>query len=79
MPAREAIAVPQHPAYCGVRQKNWLYVQWSDNSGTELYDYAHDPLELHNLSGKAAYATKEAQLRADTMNLCSPVPPGFTW
>jgi len=75
----EAIAIPQHPAYCGVRQRNWLYVQWSDNQGTEMYDYAHDPLELHNLSGKPAYAAKENQLRTDTMNLCSPVPPGFTW
>ena len=75
----EAIEVPEHPAYCGVRQKKWLYVQWSDNQGTELYDYTHDPLELNNLAGRPDYEVKEADLRARAMRLCDPTPPGFSW
>jgi arylsulfatase A-like enzyme len=75
----EGIAVKGRPAYCGLRLRNWLYVEWSDDQGTELYDYVHDPYELRNLAGKSAYADKEAQMRERTIELCSPTPPGFTW
>jgi N-acetylglucosamine-6-sulfatase len=73
----EAISVPVHPAYCGVRLRNWLYVKWSGGAGTEMYDYGHDPYETSNLAGKPAYDDKEAELRALTEQLCSPTPPGY--
>ena len=73
----EAIRVPSHPAYCGVRLRNWLYVDWSGNAGTEMYDYVHDPLETSNLAGKRTYSDKEAELSALTEQLCSPTPPGY--
>lgn len=75
----EAIGVPGQPAYCGLRLKNWLYVHWSGDAGTELYDYKHDPLELTNLSGRPAYADKETAMRDRAVELCSPTPPGFSW
>ena len=75
----EAIAIPGQPAYCGLRLKNWLYVHWSGDAGTELYDYVHDPLELRNLSGRPAYAEKEQEMHDRSVELCSPTPPGFSW
>lgn len=75
----EAIAIPGQPAYCGLRLKNWLYVHWSGDAGVELYDYSHDPLELKNLAGRAAYADKEQEMENSTRELCSPTPPGFSW
>lgn len=75
----EAIEVPGQPAYCGLRQKNWLYVHWSGTAGSELYDYVHDPFELTNLSGRPAYAAKETAMRDRSVELCSPTPPGFSW
>jgi hypothetical protein len=59
--------------------RNWLYVEWSDDLGVELYDYAHDPFELENVAGQPGYADKEASMRQRTVELCSPTPPGFTW
>jgi N-acetylglucosamine-6-sulfatase len=44
----------------GVR---WKYVERSTGK-TELYDLAADPAELRNVSGRAAYAQVETQLRA---------------
>lgn len=75
----EAIGIPGQPAYCGLRLKNWLYVHWSGDAGTELYDYKHDPLELNNLSGRPAYAEKETAMHDRAVELCSPTPPGFSW
>jgi hypothetical protein len=46
---------------------------------TELYDYRADPLEHHNLAGDPAEANVESQMRADAMQQCSPVPPGYSW
>lgn len=73
----EAIAIPGQPAYCGVRQRNWLYVDWSGDAGLEMYNYVDDPLELNNLAGQPEYAAKEAELRGLMTTLCSPVPPGY--
>ena len=75
----EANASIERPAYCGVRLKNWMYVEYSQDAGSELYDYVHDPLELHNLTHNPDAAAKKAEMRALAMDLCSPTPPGFTW
>jgi arylsulfatase A-like enzyme len=75
----EANASNERPAYCGVRLKNWMYVEYSDNAGSELYNYRHDPLELSNITDDPAVAAKKAKLRSLAVTLCSPTPPGFNW
>jgi len=75
----EAIAAAGRPAYCGWRSKRWLFVEWSNNKGRELYDYQNDPYELHNLARDRDYWNRVAKLRHKTVQACSPVPPGFTW
>lgn len=66
------------PPYCGWRTKDWMYVHYSDGS-EELYDYRTDPGEMHNLAGMTATAGIQAQLRAQAVQACRPVPPGFHW
>lgn len=75
----EAMSNVDHPPYCGVRLKNWMYVEYADDAGSELYDYVHDPFELHNLTNDPGAAAKKAEMRSLAQTLCSPVPPGFTW
>jgi arylsulfatase A-like enzyme len=75
----EAVAASGRPGYCGWRSKRWLFVEWSNNKGRELYDYRSDPYELHNLAREPAYWNQVLKLRHRTMQACSPVPPGFTW
>ncbi len=75
----EAMKTSKRPAYCGLRTKRWLYVQYSHNNGTELYDYKIDPLELSNLADQDAYRPLIKQFRATTKTLCTPKPPGFSW
>jgi arylsulfatase A-like enzyme len=73
----EGIENPRQPAYCGVRLRNWLYVDWSGDAGKEMYNYVHDPLELSNLAGQPEHSAKEAELRNLMTTLCSPLPPGY--
>jgi arylsulfatase A-like enzyme len=68
----------QRPAYCGWRTATHMYVRYADGV-TELYDYRTDPLEHHNLAGDPAAANVESQMRANAMQQCSPVPPGYSW
>ncbi|MFZ0324244.1 MAG: sulfatase [Actinomycetes bacterium] len=75
----EAVNTVDHPAYCGIRTQNWLYVRYSGTQGVELYDYAKDPLELHNLAYLPQYLAKREELRVATHRACSPVPPRFAW
>jgi arylsulfatase A-like enzyme len=67
------------PAYCGFRTRRWLFVEWSDDRGRELYHYPTDPGELHNLAGQRGYRDQLRRLRGRAMMSCDPVPPGFTW
>jgi hypothetical protein len=73
----EGIGGVGYPGWCGVRQRNWLYVDWSGDGGIEMYDYVHDPYEVNNLAGDASFATKRAELASLTAKLCSPLPPGY--
>ena len=75
----EQIEFSGHPAYCGYRNRNYLYVDYSAGAGEELYDYTVDPYELTNVASDPAYAATVAQLRARAVALCSPTPPGFSW
>ncbi|MFZ0324908.1 MAG: sulfatase-like hydrolase/transferase, partial [Actinomycetes bacterium] len=72
-------ALELHPGYCGYRTARWMYVEWSDNKGRELYDYRTDPDEMNSLTGDPQWADQAAQMRALAKTACSPVPPGFTW
>jgi arylsulfatase A-like enzyme len=47
----------------GVRTIDREYVRW-ENGKEEVYDLARDPLELHDLAGRAAYARPLRQLYA---------------
>jgi arylsulfatase A-like enzyme len=68
-----------HPAYCGIRTKRYVYIEYSDNTGRELFDYKRDPNELVNVASDDAYSAVRASLRAQTREGCAPVPPGFSW
>ena len=74
----EQTTLNDHPAYCGYRNKNYLYVHYTGDS-EELYDYTVDPDELRNKADNANYATILADLKAKTINQCVPTPPGFSW
>lgn len=67
------------PGYCGWRTERWLFVEYSRGRGRELYDYASDPFELHNLAHRPAYRETVAKLRARAMAACQPTSPGFRW
>lgn len=71
-------SLPDHPAYCGYRTRDWLYVQYATGE-QELYSYEADPHELQNLAGRARYSSRLASLRAQAQAACSPVPPEFAW
>lgn len=75
----EAIADDQHPAYCGYRTARYMFAQYSEGAGTELYDYLKDPYELVNRATRSTYAVRLERFRARAVSLCSPVPPGFVW
>ena len=66
------------PAYCGVRNANYMYAQYATGE-EELYDLTADPNELTNVAGDPDYAAVLTQLRNQTHQLCDPTPPGFTW
>jgi arylsulfatase A-like enzyme len=68
-----------HPGYCGVRTQRYMFVEYDDDLGSELYDYQVDPAELTNLTDDPSYQDVRAQLRALAQQLCTPVPPGFNW
>jgi iduronate 2-sulfatase len=63
-----------HPAYTqlqrgdipglSVRTVRWRYTEWNyEKLGTELYDEANDPQELHNLAYDLKYATVKKELK----------------
>jgi N-acetylglucosamine-6-sulfatase len=66
------------PTYCGVREKDWMYVRYADGS-EELYDEVSDPGERFNLAAEAAFAPERDRLRGKAMSLCEPPPPGYSW
>ena len=41
----------------------WKLIRYPERAYTQLFDLEKDPLELNNLSGKAAYQNKEEQLK----------------
>jgi arylsulfatase A-like enzyme len=66
----------EHPAYCGWRTGRYLFVHYA-NGREELYDYAHDPWELHDRRGTRPELQR--RLRRHARAACQPVPPGFGW
>lgn len=61
--------VPQPNHIQCIIEKGWKYARYFDPSGVaaseyELYDLVNDPTEIKNLTGNAAYAQKETELRA---------------
>ncbi|MDQ1603486.1 MAG: hypothetical protein QOE01_1331 [Actinomycetota bacterium] len=76
----EAEQTPGHrrPSYCGWRTRRWMYVRYSSGE-QELYDYATDPYELHNLAHLPAYRPRVARFVALDKAHCYPTPPSFHW
>jgi N-acetylglucosamine-6-sulfatase len=75
----EAMAASDHPAYCGVRTADHLFVNYDGRGRVELYDYRSDPLELTNLVNMRSYRTERKLLQSTAERLCTPTPPGFSW
>ena len=72
-------AAKRRPAYCGYRTARYLYVEYTQAKGRELYDYSVDPNELHNKVDRDAYARVVERMRGKALVACSPTPYGFTW
>jgi arylsulfatase A-like enzyme len=71
-----------HPAYCGYRTAQWMYVQWDAAPipyGEELYHYPSDPGEMDNLAADPRYQAQLERMRASAIAKCSPAPFGFDW
>ncbi|HEY7400538.1 MAG TPA: sulfatase [Actinomycetota bacterium] len=69
--------VQSAPTLCAAHTRRWVFVEY-ETGETELYDLRHDPLQLRNVSGKAAYAHRQELMVAKIHKLCSPPPPGLT-
>ena len=67
----------QVPAYCAVRNQQYLYVEYQTGE-QELYDLTADPFELTNLASDPTQATTLSTLHGRMVQLCSPPPPGFS-
>jgi arylsulfatase A-like enzyme len=74
----ESGPVTAHPAYCGWREKQYLYVRWGTGE-EEAYDYATDPFEEVNLAYRDADRALTKRLRAAARKACVPVAPTFAW
>lgn len=82
--ARDGVAFGQlsrdgHPAYCGWRTADHLYVKYSGSTDREFYDYVADPEELTNVVDVYAYAALVSEHHDQAVAHCSPTPPGFRW
>ena len=59
-----------------IRTERWRYTEWNESrDGTELYDHATDPHELHNLARDPAHAATLRDLRARLVPLARGTPP----
>jgi len=73
----------QVPDFCGVRDHNWMYAQYSDGE-EELYDLnpaspTYDPYQLQNQASNPAFSATLNAERAKAHTLCDPPPPGWVW
>jgi N-acetylglucosamine-6-sulfatase len=66
------------PSYCAVRTTRYKYVRYATGE-EELYDLQTDPFELQSRHADPAMASVLEELRADTVAMCSPPPPGYTF
>jgi arylsulfatase A-like enzyme len=64
------------PTYCGVRTLDLMYTRYVDGE-EELYDERNDPLESINVA--ATEPAKLQKMKDLARQLCSPVPPGYSW
>jgi arylsulfatase A-like enzyme len=66
------------PTYCGIRTADYMYAQYATGE-EELYDLSVDPNQNTNVASDPAYQATLVVARAETHQLCDPLPPGFTW
>jgi N-acetylglucosamine-6-sulfatase len=87
--ARDGFVIEHHavrdqvPDFCGVRDHNWMYAQYSDGE-EELYDLnpssqTYDPYQLQNQASNGAFSSALNTMRAKAHTLCDPPPPGWVW
>lgn len=74
----ESVAKQGHPAYCGWRTEEYLFVRWATGE-EELYNYNKDPDESKNLAYTPQSQETVDELRERTRKECDPTPPGFSW
>lgn len=65
------------PTYCAIRNQDFSYVDYKTGE-KELYDIVNDPYQLDNLASDPDYQSILEQMRIRTMELCNPLPPGFS-
>lgn len=59
-----------------IRTQRWRLTEWNDGkNGIELYDYASDPHEFHNLADRPEHQERVTSLRERLIPLARPLPP----
>ncbi len=51
------------PSSQGVIRRDWKFIDWPEFDYQQLFDLKHDPGEIHNLIGNAAYARQLKTMR----------------
>jgi arylsulfatase A-like enzyme len=87
--ARDGFVIEHHalqdqvPDFCGVRDHDWMYAQYS-NGDEELYDLDpnspnYDQYQLQNQASNPAFSGPLDTMRDKAHTLCDPPPPGWVW
>lgn len=63
------------PGYIGWKTRNWLYMNWGQGQGEELYKTVCDKNAIENVASQ--YPDKVAEFRQKAVAAVQPLPPGF--
>jgi arylsulfatase A-like enzyme len=65
-------------SFCGLRTDDGFTYALFGSGEEEMYDLALDPDQLESVGSDPSYAEKRRELRAETIALCDPPPPGMS-
>jgi hypothetical protein len=61
-----------------VHTQRYIFIRYQTRE-EELYDLARDPDQMVNKSRSSRYADRRRALKAKLIQLCDPLPPGFSF